>query len=158
MNRWVEISFDCLPLRCIPRLDVPMDASPKYQERCRRIKEAMDKHGSHNAYFLYNAQCVYHLLNDEANGLLTFKFEGTLLTDDQDLHAVSADFAVDLASETCDWITEPIVDWFKESVTRAVLAEFDRFIAAGDLDKAKDRIAEIQAASDDAEGYLGMYL
>ena len=29
MDRWVEISFDCLPLRSVGRLDIPMDASPK---------------------------------------------------------------------------------------------------------------------------------
>ena len=37
MNRYVEISFDCLPLRSVGRLDIPMDASPKYRERCERI-------------------------------------------------------------------------------------------------------------------------
>ena len=37
MNRWVEIAFDCLPLRTITRLDIPIDASPAYQQRCERI-------------------------------------------------------------------------------------------------------------------------
>ncbi len=31
MNRWVEITFDCLPLRTITRFDIPLDASPKYR-------------------------------------------------------------------------------------------------------------------------------
>ena len=55
MNRPVDISFDCLPLRSIGRLDIPLDASPKYRARCERIKAAIDKHGSHNAYYLYHA-------------------------------------------------------------------------------------------------------
>ena len=58
MDRWVEISFDCLPLRGIGRLDIPMDASPKYQQRCERIKDAMERHGSFNSYFLYNAAFI----------------------------------------------------------------------------------------------------
>ena len=32
MNRFVEITFDCLPLRSIPRLDIPIDASPRYRK------------------------------------------------------------------------------------------------------------------------------
>ena len=40
----------------------------------------------------------------------------------------------------------------------AVAVEFDRFIKAGDLAKAKQRIEQIQSASDDAGGFLGMYL
>lgn len=32
MDRFVDISFDCLPLRSIGRMDVPLDASPKFRE------------------------------------------------------------------------------------------------------------------------------
>ena len=52
MNRWVEIEFDCLPLRSIGRFDIPLDASPVYQAKCERIKQAIDQHGSHNSYYL----------------------------------------------------------------------------------------------------------
>ena len=60
--------------------------------------------------------------------------------------------------ETCDWLTQPVVEWFGESVKRAVAVEFDRYIQAGDLDKAKARAAKIQQECDDAGGFVGMYL
>jgi hypothetical protein len=65
---------------------------------------------------------------------------------------------VELKRETCDWLTEPIVDWFKETVPRAVVVEFDRFIAAGDRDQTIKRIARLQAESDSRGGFVGMYL
>ena len=71
---WVELSFDCLPLRTIGRLDIPIDASPKYREHCLRIKGALEKHGSFNSYFLYNGLAVYHLTNDPELGRLEFRF------------------------------------------------------------------------------------
>jgi len=43
-------------------------------------------------------------------------------------------------------------------VPKAVLAEFDRYIAAGDLEQAKKRIAALQARADQSGGYMGMYL
>ena len=100
MNRWVEISFDCLPLRSVGRLDIPIDASPKYRQRCQRIKDALEKHGSHNTYYLYNALCTYHLVNHEEDGLIRLRFEGTVLTDAEDRVTKSADLEVELASET----------------------------------------------------------
>jgi hypothetical protein len=39
-----------------------------------------------------------------------------------------------------------------------VEAEFDRYIAAGDLAKARERLAREQAKIDEAGGYLGMNL
>jgi hypothetical protein len=50
------------------------------------------------------------------------------------------------------------VKWFEQCVTPAVLVEFDRFIEAGDLKRAKERIAKLQAQSDEQGGFLGMYL
>ena len=85
MHRWVEISFDCLPLRTVGRLDIPIDASPKYRERCQAIKTAIEKHGSHNTYYLYNASCTFHLTNDRNVGSLEFKFDGTVITDADDI-------------------------------------------------------------------------
>jgi hypothetical protein len=158
MNRWVEIAFDCLPLRTITRLDIPLDASPVYQQHCERIKHALEKHGSHNSYYLYNANCTFHLTNRENFGTIEFRFHGTLLTDAEDLRAASADLNIELVRETCDWLTAPVVKWFETCVTPALLVEFDRFIEAGDLQKAKDRIAKLQAQSDQQGGYLGMYL
>ena len=158
MNRFVEITFDCLPLRSVGRLDIPLDASPKYRERCERIKEALAHHGSHNSYFLYNAQCVFHLTNQANLGTLEFTFEGTLLTDPQDRETQYADLQVTLKRETCDWLTEPVVAWFRETVSKAVSVEFNRYIAAGDLEQTKLRVAALQANADQHGGYVGMYL
>lgn len=158
MNRYVDIAFDCLPLRTISRLDIPLDASPKFRARCEKIKRAIETHGSYNSYFLHNAHCTFRLTNDEAVGMIEFTFEGTVLTDEKDQHTLRCDLEVELARETCDWLTEPVVAWFKESVSRAVAVEFDRFIAAGDLEQAVRRVEKIQAASDQQGGYVGMYL
>ena len=158
MERWVEISFDCMPLRSVGRLDIPLDASPRYRQFCETVKAAIEKHGSHNSYFLYNARCVFHLTNDPARGLITFKFQGTVLTNSEDTKACHCDLEAELAGETCDWLTSPIVEWFEGTVARAVAVEFDRYIEAGDLEQTKERIAKIQAASDESDGFVGMYL
>jgi len=158
MSQWVEISFDCLPLRSIPRLDIPIDASPKFRRRCENILAAIDKHGSHNSYYLYNARCIYHLMNHPEHGMLEFAFEGTVLTAEDDLSTRQCDLTVELTKETCDWLTSTIRDWFQETVPRSVAVEFDRYIEAGDLEKARERVKQIQEASDDAGGFVGMYL
>ena len=128
MDRWVEIAFDCLPLRTITRFDIPLDASPKYQAFCERLKQAVNKHGTHNTYYLHRARCAFHLVNHPSLGLLEFQFEGTALTDEDDLKCKTCDLDVELLRETCDWLSQPIVDWFIETVPRAVSVEFDRYI------------------------------
>jgi hypothetical protein len=158
MDRFVEITFDCLPLRSVGRLDIPLDASPKFRARCERIQQAISAHGLHNTYFLYNARCRFHLTNDPSVGLVEFSFEGTLHTDAADQRAASADLQVQLERENCEWLTEPAVHWLSESVSQAVLVEFNHFIAAGDLEKTLERIALVQAQSDQSGGFLGMYL
>lgn len=158
MERWVEIRFDCLPLRSVTRLDVPLDASPKYQAFCHRLKQAIDTHGSHNTYYLYNANCTYHLLNHTERGFLEFRFEGTVLTDADDRHCQNCDVQVELLRETVDWLSQPIVQWFAQTVPRSVSVEFDRYIEAGDLQRTKQRIEQVQRASDEAGGFIGMYL
>lgn len=158
MGPYVDISFDCLPLRSVGRLEIPADASPKFRARCAGIQEALAKHGSHNSYYLYNAQCTFHLTNETEVGVIQFAFDGTLLTDDADERSRRCDLRVELKRETCDWLTEPIVEWFRETVSHAVAVEFNRFIAAGDLAKTVARIQALQAQSDAREGFLGMYL
>ncbi len=158
MNRYVDIRFDCLPLRSVGRLDIPIDASPKYQARCERIKHAIDVHGSLNTYYLYNAACTFRLTNSDDIGMLDFRFEGTVFTDADDQKAVNTNLTVDLLRETCDWLTEPVVKWFGETVPRAVTVEFDRYIAAGDLAQTVQRLAALQAKTDQSGGYVGMYL
>jgi hypothetical protein len=158
MEQWVDIQFDCIPLRSVTRLDVPLDASPRYQALCQRIKSAIERHGVHNAYYLHNAHCLYHLTNDPHDSVLEFAFEGTVFTDDEDVRCKSCDLEVRLQRETCDWLTQPVVQWFSETVRRAVAREFDRYIQAGDLQRAKERIERIQKESDEAGGFIGMYL
>ena len=157
-DRWVDITFDCVPLRSIGRLDIPLDASPRYRGLCESIKAALAKHGSHNSYYLHHASCTYHLANSQHIGMIQFQFEGTVLTDEEDLRCERRDLDVRLVRETCDWLIEPVVDWLTETVARSVAVEFDRYIAAGDLDRAKQRMEKIRAASDEAGGFLGMYL
>ncbi len=154
----VDISFDCLPLRSVSRLDVPVDAPPGFRALAERVRQAIQRHGAHNTYFLYNARCTYHLTNDPALGMLSFRFEGTVFTDASDMKTIGADLDVSLAGETCDWMTEPIVNWFRETVSRAVMVEFDRYIAAGDLKRTLERLARLQTESDRYGGYLGMGL
>jgi hypothetical protein len=158
MERWVEISFDCLPLRSVSRLDAPVDASPKFQEFMRRVKECIEKHGAHNTYYLYNAQCIYHLANSSEEGMIDFAFDGVAITDETDQKTRACDLRVNLTRETCPWLTEPIVAWFAQTVQHSVAIEFDRFIAAGDLTQTKKRMEKIQAKIDEQGGYLGMYL
>lgn len=158
MDRWVEIAFDCLPLRSIGRLDIPLDASPAYQAKCERIKQAIEKHGSHNSYFLHNAQIVYYLTNSAARGMLQFDFEGIVLTDEKDEQTYDCYLRIELKRETCDWLNQTVVKWFEQTVQHAVAVEFDRFIAAGDLEKTKERMTALEASQDETQGFLGMHL
>lgn len=158
MDRWVEIEFDCLPLRSVGRLDIPMDASPKYRQHCERVKAAMERHGCHNTYYLYNARCVFHLTNDRSLGQLNFAFHGTVFTAEDDRHTRGCELEVELHAETCDWLTGSITEWFRETVHRSVFVEFDRYIAAGDLRQTEERIARLQALNEESQGFLGMHL
>jgi hypothetical protein len=90
--------------------------------------------------------------------MLEFRYEGTVITDPEDMHAQHADLEVSLVRETCDWLTAPVVEWFRQSVQHAVRVEFDRFIEAGDLQKTKERMAKLQAEMEQSGGYVGMYL
>ncbi len=157
-GKWVEISFDCLPLRCVPRVDVPLDASPKLAEKMLRVKSAIEKHGTLNTYYLHNADCTFHLTNDPSVGMVQFGFEGVVLTDTQDLQARHCELTVDLMHETCNWLNQAIVRWLADSVQFAVLVEFNRYIQAGDLSKAVERMRQIEQALDESGGYVGMYL
>lgn len=158
MSQNVEIHFECLPLRSIGRVDVPLDASPEFAAFCDRLKQAAQRHGLHNTYYLHGAKCTYRLTNDPKIGMLQFRFEGTVLTDPEDQRTLWADLQVDLSGETCDWLTEPIVAWFRETVTRAVTIEFDRYIRSGDLSRTVERVEQIRAESDAQGGFLGFGL
>lgn len=157
-GNWVDIGFDCLPLRTVARVDIPIDASPVLAEKMLRVKHAIEKHGVLNSYFLHNAHCIFHFTNDPREGMVEFSFDGTVLTDAADLHTQSCDLRVELVRETCSWLNQAIVDWLTASVQRAVHLEFDRYIQAGDLQKVQERLERIQRASDESGGFVGMYL
>ena len=123
MNRWVDISFDCLPLRSVTRLDIPLDASPKFRAKCERIKQAIETHGTHNTYYLHQAHCAFHLTNDPNVGMVRFFFEGTIFTDHTDARAEHAHLTVTLDGETCEWLTPSDLEFLSRSVTPAVLVE-----------------------------------
>ena len=158
MDRYVEITFECLPLRSVGRLDMPIDASPEFLAKAERVRNALKTHGRYNTYYLHNARCVFHLTNDANVGMLDFRFEGTALTDAQDRRTLRCDLEVELACDTCPWLTEPIVTWFAETVRQAVRCEFDRYIEAGDLRQTIQRIERIEAESDAHGGFMGMGL
>lgn len=158
MERPVDIAFECLPLRSLGRLDIPIDASPTLRAMAERVQRAVRTHGHHNTYYLHAAKCVFHLTSDPAVGMIEFGFEGTVLTDEHDREAVRCDLDVSLRGETCDWLTEPAVAWFRETVRHAVIVEFNRFVAAGDLNRTIERLARLQAESDAQAGFLGIGL
>ena len=154
----IPITFQCTPLRSVPRLDIPLDASPGFRARAERLQRAVARHGARNTYYLTDGRCTFHFTNDPASGWVRFRFEGTLLTDERDLRTIGSDLVVELDGETCDWLTQPAVEWLRGTVVRGVETEFDRYIAAGDLSRTLDRLAREQAASDAAGGCVGMNL
>ncbi|GAA5505566.1 hypothetical protein [Novipirellula caenicola] len=157
-GKWVEIEFDCLPLRTVARIDAPLDASPVYEQFVLRVKDALQRHGSHNTYYLHRGVCRYHLTNDPLIGMLEFSFEGTVMTGEQDMKTKALEISTELKRETCEWLTEPMVTSFAESVQQALMVEFDRYIAAGDLKKTEERIKAIQEQNESDGGFIGMYL
>jgi hypothetical protein len=133
MQPIVDIAFDCLPLRAVGRVDVPLDASPAFRARCEALQRAIDTHGTQNAYYLYNTRCVFRLANSEVENMVRFTFDGTVLTDRSDCKADRADLAIELVAETCGPVPQNVLAWFRGVVQKAVLIEFDHFIAAGSL-------------------------
>jgi hypothetical protein len=136
----VDIAFDCLPLRSLGRLDVPLDASDALRRRAERIKAALAEFGAERTYYLYNARCIFHFANSEIDGACRFEFEGALRTDAGDRQCRQTQLDVRLSSETCGGVPADVEAWLVERVREAVRIEFDRFIAAGQL---AERTAEL---------------
>ncbi|SMP74326.1 hypothetical protein SAMN06265222_117110 [Neorhodopirellula lusitana] len=157
-GRWVEFEFDCLPLRSLGRLDVPLDASPAYEAFVLKVKAALSKHGAHNTYFLHHAICRFHLTNDPNNGQIEFQVEGVVMTGENDIKTKAVDLNITLSKETCPWLNEPSVEFLAESVKHAVAIEFDRYIQAGDLTKTKERIDAMSEQIEEGDGFQAMYL
>lgn len=158
MSDAVLIEFECLPLRSVTRLDPPIDASPGYTALVQRVKAAIERHGALNSYYLHDAHCRFRLTNRPGLGEIEFRFEGVVLTDAEDRRVSGVDLEVELARETCDWLAAPIVEWFAESVKKAVAVEFELFAAAGDLAKTEERLKRLAAESESGGGYIGMGL
>ena len=154
----VAISFDCTPLRAVRGKAAPAEASPGYRALVSRMHRAAERHGTRNTYYLSSGRCTFRLTNSPSEGLVEFAFEGTLLTDGGDTRCVGSDLEIRLDRETCDWLTQPAVEWLTLSARRAVETEFDRYIQAGDLERTKERLLREQAASDAGGGFLGMNL
>jgi hypothetical protein len=151
----VEIAFDCLPLRSVGRLDIPLDASDAFRRRAGRIKAALADHGAERTYFLYNGHCVFRFANSDIAGACRFEFEGVVRTDAGDRLCQEAIVDARLVSETCGGVPEEATAWLAERVRLAVGIEFDRFIAAGQLAQRADQLgAEANLA--DVGGLSGM--
>ena len=141
MEPVVDIAFDCLPLRSLPRVDIPLDASPAFRARCERLREALDAHSDENAYYLYNTRCTYRLANSDIDNMLRFSFDGTVTTDRSDCKADRADLDIVLTAETCGGVPAEALDWLRGIVRQAVLIEFDRFISGGQLAARKHELS-----------------
>ncbi len=155
MQPVVDIAFDCLPLRSVARVDVPLDASPAFRARCERLQRAIEAHGNENAYFLYNTRCAYRLANSDIDNMLRFSFDGTLVTDRSDCKSDRADLKVVLVAETCGGVPAVALDWLRAVVVRAVLIEFDRFIDAGRLAERIGQLGQIEDIANVSE-FAGM--
>jgi hypothetical protein len=134
---------------------VPFEASPAYRERCERLQHALEKHGAANTYFLYNTRCVYRLANSDIDNMLRFSFDGVLRTDRSDCRAESAELSVKLTSETCGPMSPEVLAWFNRVVERAVLIEFNHFIAAGQLAERVEDLRQVGSIADVAD-FSGM--
>jgi len=158
MSQTVDIAFECLPLRSVGRFDAPMDAAPELAAFCQRLRQAAQQHGLHNTYYLHQGRCTFRLTNDQQVGMVEFAFEGVVLTDGEDLKTLKCDLTVELGREVCEWLTAAAVAWLAETVRQAVRIEFDRYIAAGDLQRTIERTERLRAESDACGGFLGMGL
>jgi hypothetical protein len=154
----VNISFDCIPLRIVARLDAPLDAAPDFEPSCQRLKRALEIHGEHNSYYLYNGCCEFWLCNDPAVGTIAFSFHGTVLTNAEDTQTRFCQLHVELQHDTCEWLTPQVIAWFRETVTRAVAHEFDKYAATGDLPRTHERLKQIEEECNSRGGYIAMGL
>ncbi len=155
MTAFVDIAFNCLPLRSVGRVDVPLDASPAFRARCERLQRAVDAFGTENAYFLYNTRCVYRFANSDIDNMLRFSFDGVLLTDRSDAKADRAELKIELTSQTCGPLSPEVLAWFRPVVERAVLIEFDHFIAAGKLAERVSELGQVASVADVSD-FAGM--
>jgi hypothetical protein len=156
MSGAVSIVFECLPFRLVGHAGLPLDASDEQRALWRRFREALAKHGTENTYFLYNADCTFSLSNGP-EGWLRFVWEATLQTDPGDQRPVDIDLACRLAdTDFAKPLAASVLDFFREALRRAVLAEFQRFIDAGNLKRALAEREHVLREWDQTRGFVGM--
>ena len=156
MSDAVSIVFECLPFRLVGHSGMPLDASDEQMALWRRFRAAMSKHGTANTYFLYNADCTFKLSNGPGS-TIRFLFEATVRTDDKDEHPIAIDLACRPAETDFDLPPSTVVqDFFREAVRRAVIAEFQLFIDAGNLKRALAQREHILQEWDRNRGFVGM--
>ena len=119
MDTPVEIAFDCLPLKSVGRMDVPMDASPTYRDRYEKLQAVLQAHGPERTYYLYNAHCIFRFANSEVDGMARFGFEGLVRTDASDSLTELVELEVNLAGETCGGIPNEATSWLAQQVSKA---------------------------------------
>jgi len=152
----VTIVFECLPFRLVGHMGMPLDASEEQMALWRRFRAAMAKHGTANTYFLYNADCAFRLSNGP-EGYLRFVFEATVKTDEKDQHPTAIDLASLLAESDFDLpLHTSVLEFFRQAVQRAVLAEFQLFIDAGNLKRALAQREHILREWDRTRGFIGI--
>ena len=129
----VDIAFDCLPLRSVGRVDVPLDASPAFRARVRAVAAAIDvaRHRKRLLSLQHALRVPPGQFGRREHGALLVRRH--VLTDRSDCKADRADLAIELTAETCGTMPPDVLAWFRGVVERAVLIEFDHFIAAGSL-------------------------
>jgi hypothetical protein len=93
--------------------------------------------------------------NGEA-GFVRFVFEATVKTDEKDERPIDIDLACRLAESDFERISPEVQDFFREAVRRAVLAEFQLFINAGNLKRALAQREHILREWDRTRGFIGM--
>jgi hypothetical protein len=59
-------------------------------------------------------------------------------------------------TETCDWLTSPVIDWFAQTVERAVLVEFDRYLASEGVEQTVRWARLIETEMEAHYGYMGI--
>ena len=78
-----------------------------------------------------------------------------VLTDRSDRQAERADLTIQLVAETCGGVPTAAIEWLQGVVERAVLVEFDRFIAAGQLASRVAELGEVEKLVA-VSGFAGM--
>jgi hypothetical protein len=96
-------------------------------------------------------------LSNGVDGYLRFVFEATVKTDEKDERPIEIDIACRLADSDFDIpMNTAVLEFFREVVRRAVIAEFQRFIDAGNLKRALAEREHILREWDRNRGFVGM--